>query len=687
MTTASMRGTSKPIHVGQFEGTGGGTVSGITQGTTGVTYIAKLIRDGFTHLWKYDEAAGDAIDSFAGETGTVVVTGGSGANPTRQAAKIPSIPAAAGYVIRRSDTYGRVKIHLADDGAGLVSGNGDWSYVWWHGWSDPFLGAETVLQYGNVRSVLIEVGSVFGHGHDGTTIFAGGDGTWTPNFIDIDPYPSFPLGIKDDGKLHMWGVSYEGATKELSVYFDGAYKGKMVHDVNLNIDLPSSSGNALILDANVTETFKIAMAAYASVHLTAAQMADLSLGDGSAAPGATTLPLHLDLGSSGNGWIENDFATGAIKVIKDGMYSVTVNGSVGGIAGESYEVWISGTDLHIHGTIGPTGVSQFSGAIQGHFVPGQLIGPALFTNLGTHGMDPSITASVVLVGPWTDPNAGGGSTAPPTPPAGTGTTVTVTTSTTVAQFLAYVADMSVATIQFASGFYPWRTVRITTDRTTNPLMIEPVPGASVVFSGATVPTIEGVFFFGDASGSNVAKYITMQGFTFQNYALSACGVFEVRQTFHVSLLNMTFRGLTRDPAYGTPSQPFKCWCAYISDKDSFGGAGNDYLTIDNWIIIGGGRNVHSGIQLDRATTASAHITVSNIKIKDCDYAFYENVPGTTFLTLDGWDVTNCGEAGKSIIFHRASGIFQNMTGHPPVDPIMVVDASTMVRGANVTGGL
>ena len=229
-------------------------------------------------------------------------------------------------------------------------------------------------------------------------------------------------------------------------------------------------------------------------------------------------------------------------------------------------------------------------------------------------------------------------------------------------------------IEFAPGVYRWDHVDVSVDRTAKPLLIHPRTPGTVTFTG--LKTTDGVFHLGL---TKTAKYITFDGFTFDGYALSACGIFEIVNTDHVTLSDMIFRNLSRDPQYGNPSQPYKSWAAYISGV-------NSHLTIDHWNIVGSGKTVHSGIQIDdEAHAATAHersIHLTNISVSNCAYAFYENLP-TTDLVLSGWSVTNTGMSTTSISFHLATGAYSDMHGTSST-PI-VVGSSHMVSGGGNTG--
>lgn len=243
---------------------------------------------------------------------------------------------------------------------------------------------------------------------------------------------------------------------------------------------------------------------------------------------------------------------------------------------------------------------------------------------------------------------------------------------TQAQFTALLSDMSIDVIELAAGTRAWDKVQVNVDRTARPLTVRPATGATVTFVGPG-KTTEGVFFFGSSS---TAKWITFDGFAFDGISLSQCGVFEVRSTSHVTLRNMTFRNLRRDPAYS--DKPYKSWAAYIS-----GAHRHDALVLDRWTMLAPAvsRDV-SGIQIASGTVPSGSVSLTNIALTNYVYALYAEVP-ISALTLDGWTLANTGNHSTpaSIRFTAAaiSGSYRNIhaTGS---DPLLNQSTGTMVNG-------
>lgn len=323
--------------------------------------------------------------------------------------------------------------------------------------------------------------------------------------------------------------------------------------------------------------------------------------------------------------------------------------------------------------IGATGHAAITSASVSD--PGCHVGPAAGSYSCTVIVDPSLAPSAAPSPSASPPPAPTATPAPtptptiflPTPTPSSGSIAIVTPATTSAQFLALVKNLSVTTIQLSAGVYSWDNVQIDVDRTAAPLLIQPVPGATVTFTGQVESA--GVFFFGLNA---TAKWITMTGFTFDGYTLDQAGIFEVRSSDHVTLTNMTIRNIVRGPR---SDQPYKTWAAYISMLPT-GKAANSNLVIDHWTITGASR-AWSGIQIDSSSVAEASIHLTNISESGLDYGFYEDVP-TTDLQLNTWAVANTGQAGSSIDFHQASGTYQNivLSGSDPITP----NSSGMVNG-------
>ena len=142
----------------------------------------------------------------------------------------------------------------------------------------------------------------------------------------------------------------------------------------------------------------------------------------------------------------------------------------------------------------------------------------------------------------------------------------------------------------------------------------------------------------------------MTGFTFDGYLLAQAGIFEIRQTDHVTINNMTIRNITRYTLYS--DKAYKTWACYIS-------VSNTNFSANGWTITGVNRD-WSGIQIDSGTSASS-IHLTNMTLNHLDYAFYENVP-TTDLILDGWSINDTGAGDVSVSFHQSHGTYRNLHG-------------------------
>jgi hypothetical protein len=211
-------------------------------------------------------------------------------------------------------------------------------------------------------------------------------------------------------------------------------------------------------------------------------------------------------------------------------------------------------------------------------------------------------------------------------------------------FRANVADLSIDEIDLAGGIYTWQYVVITTDRTSRPLTIGCVAGATVDFVGPA--TSEGIIFqFGSSESAQgpAPKAITVDGagctFRFRDFALASSGAIEVRGSDRLTFKNLIFSNLRRDPAHAPA--PRHSWLFYISG----GWTGtNDNLIIDHITALAPAvsRDI-SGIQLD-SSGSNGNITVTASSFTNYDYVFFDARP-TTNLFVDGLTISNSGDPG------------------------------------------
>lgn len=257
---------------------------------------------------------------------------------------------------------------------------------------------------------------------------------------------------------------------------------------------------------------------------------------------------------------------------------------------------------------------------------------------------------------------------PTAPPASSDVIVTFGPTLTASALQSAASDMSIDVIELTSGTYHLgNAVYFDVDRSGRPLTIRPASGAKVTFAGSGDATASGQFFFGL---NKRARWITMSGFTFDGYLLAQAGIFEVRQSDHITLTGMTVRNITRDTSYS--DKAYKTWAVYISRS-------NTNFLASGWSITGNARD-WSGIQIDSGTSA-ASIHLLNMTMTNLDYAFYEDVP-TTDLLLDGWNVSNSGEGGVAISFHQSSGVYRDLSGTSC--GAIHVNSSDMVSGGGIS---
>ena len=246
---------------------------------------------------------------------------------------------------------------------------------------------------------------------------------------------------------------------------------------------------------------------------------------------------------------------------------------------------------------------------------------------------------------------GGGGTvpAPNTPPPAdppteepSGTGVTLPVGTSQSAFLTAMANLSYDYILLAGGDYSWNNVDWSAiDRTSNPLLIQPVAGQRVRFNYPS--ETYGIFRTG-LSGS--AKHITFDGrvadgFLFDGITVGQAGILALFGSDHLTFRNITVRNMKRGPA---SDQPYKSWVAYIAAPY---GRNNDHLTLDRFTLLAPAVNrAVSGFQV-ASSGSHGEITISNVTMTGYDYGFYGGQP-ISDLTLDDWAISDTGEAGVSI---------------------------------------
>lgn len=316
----------------------------------------------------------------------------------------------------------------------------------------------------------------------------------------------------------------------------------------------------------------------------------------------------------------------------------------------SLKVWVDGHPI----LLGLTETNPATGAFTLDFAP-----------LGPQGDSPAERVTATY-------QAGAGGTTVDFP--GTG-------ANTEAAFLAMVADMSIDAIEIAGGTYTWDDVEIDIDRSARPLAIRPRAGETVTFVG-NGSTSSGTFFFGLNS---TTKWITMSGFTFDGIALAQAGVFELRSGDYISLLDMTFKNLTRDHAV-VGSAEYKSWCLYMSMGS--GVRNLDHIVIDGWDCQSPVVNRDmSCMVVGSSTLQNGSISITNLTLDGYHHGLYVDVD-TTNLTLDTWAMNDTGRSSvpSSIQFTAKdiNGTYRNIVATAS-DPLLDNSTGTMVDGGGNSG--
>jgi hypothetical protein len=232
-------------------------------------------------------------------------------------------------------------------------------------------------------------------------------------------------------------------------------------------------------------------------------------------------------------------------------------------------------------------------------------------------------------------------------PISTQRVVSFTPSQASSVFLALLADESVDVIEL-SGVYSFAAPIYVDIERTRPVVVRPAVGATVVFSGARIPGGAGQFEIGD---HGKAANITMQGMTFDGYALQQIGIFHVFNAHDITLNDMVVRNCR---ANGTTALPYHSWAVYITSTTAV--IPTD-ITVNRWTVDGSARGM-SALQV----YGGNHITATGWSVTHAYFAVYacsDRGPIVDF-TLNGWTITDTGSSSTSVYFENASGRFSNI---------------------------
>jgi hypothetical protein len=243
------------------------------------------------------------------------------------------------------------------------------------------------------------------------------------------------------------------------------------------------------------------------------------------------------------------------------------------------------------------------------------------------------------------------STTPATPVQVTQRIVSFTPSQTAATLLTLLGDESVDVIEL-SGTYSLPYTVINIDRA-RPIVVRPVAGATVVFSG-TRASPDPQFEFGDGG---TAGSITMQGLIFDGYILGQQGIIQATICHDITLNDMVVRN---SRANGTTSQPYNAWALYMGAVA--GTIRPTDCTANRWVIEASARGMSA-----LAVHGGSRITANGWSVSGAYFAVYASSSrgALTDFALDGWTISDTGapEWGSlnvSVAIENTSGVYRNM---------------------------
>ena len=239
----------------------------------------------------------------------------------------------------------------------------------------------------------------------------------------------------------------------------------------------------------------------------------------------------------------------------------------------------------------------------------------------------------------------------PTPtPTSTQRIISFTPSQAGSVFLSLLSDESVGVIEL-SGTYSLPCVTINVNRT-NPVVIRPAAGATVVFSG-TNGGADGQFHFGYGG---TASNITMEGFTFDGYTLGQIGIIWIGNAHDITLNDMVVRS---SRCNGQTAAPKNSWALYISSISTMIPTN---IAANRWTVDGSARQM-SALKV----SGGSHISATGWSVVSAYlgiYGYGDRGSLTDFI-LDDWTISDTGTfawwtANVSVAIENASGRFSNM---------------------------
>jgi hypothetical protein len=212
------------------------------------------------------------------------------------------------------------------------------------------------------------------------------------------------------------------------------------------------------------------------------------------------------------------------------------------------------------------------------------------------------------------------------------------------EFISLMKDLTVDVIELQGGTYRgWHlgaSGGVVINRSSNPLLVRPAPGADVVWDDSGGTSGDAWFYVGWWNvASRATSYIkfdpagTGGSFTIQNYDLGQQGLVSTFWADHVAFNGFRTRGITGN-AGGQTS-----WQVYVSSDGVHSGSN---LTFNRWTVAASaGKNVsgfqtYHNPQVRGVTARDWNITGAHIAMLSWGDA--------TDVAIDSWTITNCDYA-------------------------------------------
>ena len=251
---------------------------------------------------------------------------------------------------------------------------------------------------------------------------------------------------------------------------------------------------------------------------------------------------------------------------------------------------------------------------------------------------------------------------PVDPPPVTGKVVQFpgTGARTSAAFLALVADLSIDSIEWAPGTYPWASAVLVVARpATRPLLV--FTRGAVVWDGtgtANTPP----WYVGNAAGAKAA-YITFDArafggsFTAANYRLGKVGLIFARNFDHIAFHGIKLVNVGGDLAVEPTGVlgPQHTHGVYLKTDPAWR---SQWWASDDWEVIGPANRMLNGLQIDGSGGGVDHVHATGWKVENLHRWLYLWGIATDAI-IDGWTGKNSDATVDNYSATNAAGKVSN----------------------------